>query len=136
MLQYKKKDFASMNTFFVLETLETLRKAGRLSNIKAFVANTLNIKPVMGSTKEGTIQQLGRARGMKKALMKMVEDAVASTKDCSERILAISHCNCPQRAEFVKEQILKLAKFKAVVVVNTAGVSSMYANDGGVILAV
>lgn len=96
---------ASMNTFFVLETLETLRKAGRLSNIKAFVANTLNIKPVMGSTKEGTIQQLGRARGMKKALMKMVEDAVASTKDCSERILAISHCNCPQRAEFVKEQI-------------------------------
>lgn len=127
---------ASMNTFFVLETLETLRKAGRLSNIKAFVANTLNIKPVMGSTKEGTIQQLGRARGMKKALMKMVEDAVASTKDCSERILAISHCNCPQRAEFVKEQILKLAKFKDVVVVNTAGVSSMYANDGGVILAV
>lgn len=127
---------ASMNTFFVLETLETLRKAGRLSSIKAFVANTLNIKPVMGSTKEGTIQQLGQARGMKKALMKMVEDAVASTKDCSERILAISHCNCPQRAEFVKEQILKLAKFKAVVVVNTAGVSSMYANDGGVILAV
>ena len=127
---------ASMNTFFVLETLETLRKAGRLSNIKAFVANTLNIKPVMGSTKEGTIQQLGRARGMKKALMKMVEDAVASTKACSERILAISHCNCPQRAEFVKEQILKLAKFKDVVVVNTAGVSSMYANDGGVILVV
>lgn len=127
---------ASMNTFFVLETLETLRKAGRLSNIKAFVANTLNIKPVMGSTKEGTIQRLGQARGMRKALMKMVEDAVASTKDCSERILAISHCNCPQRAEFVKEQILKLAKFKAVVVVNTAGVSSMYANDGGVILAV
>ena len=36
----------------------------------------------------------------------------------------------------MKEQILKLAKFKDVVVVNTAGVSSMYANDGGVILAV
>lgn len=127
---------SSMNTFFVLETLETLRKAGRLSGIKAFVANTLNIKPVMGSTKEGTIQQLGQARGMKKALNKMVEDAVASTKNCSERILAISHCNCPNRAEYVKEQILKLAKFKAVIVVNTAGISSMYANDGGVILAV
>ena len=59
---------SSMNTFFVIETLETLRKAGRLSGLKAFVANTLNIKPVMGSTKEGTIQQLGQARGMKKAL--------------------------------------------------------------------
>lgn len=125
-----------MNTFFVLETLETLRKAGRLSNLKAFVANTLNIKPVMGSTDEGTIQQLGQARGMKKALTKMVEEMVAKTKNCEEKILAISHCNCPERAQFVKECIEKIVKFKEIVIVNTAGVSSMYANDGGVILAV
>ena len=127
---------ASMNTFFVLETLETLRKAGRLSNLKAMLANTLNIKPVMGSTKEGTIQQLGQARGMKKALIQMIEDAVSSTKDCEHRILAIAHCNCPERAQFVKDKIEQLAKFRKIVVVDTAGVSSMYANDGGIILAV
>ena len=127
---------SSMNTFFVLETLDTLRKAGRLSNLKAFVANTLNIKPVMGSTKEGTIQQLGQARGMKKALAKMVADMIETTKNCEERVLAIAHCNCPERAEYVKQCIEKLAKFKKIVIVNTAGISSMYANDGGVILAV
>lgn len=127
---------ASMNTFFVLETLETLRKAGRLSNLKAFVANTLNIKPVMGSDKEGSIQQLGQARGMKKALSKMVEDMLRVTKNCENRVLAISHCNCPERAEYVKQMVEKLARFKKIVIVNTAGVSSMYANDGGVILAV
>ena len=127
---------SSMNTFFVLETLDTLRKAGRLSNLKAFVANTLNIKPVMGSTKEGTIQQLGQARGMKKALAKMVTDMIETTKNCEERVLAIAHCNCPERAEYVKQCIEKLAKFKKIVIVNTAGISSMYANDGGVILAV
>lgn len=127
---------ASMNTYFVLETLETLRKAGRLSNLKAFVASTLNIKPVMGSTEEGSIQQLDQARGMKKALSKMVENMLKKTKDCENRILAIAHCNCPERAELVKAQIEKVAKFKKIVIVNTAGVSSMYANDGGVILAV
>ncbi len=127
---------SSMNTFFVIETLETLRKAGRLSGLKAFVANTLNIKPVMGSTKEGTIQQLGQARGMKKALSKMVEDMLKVTKNCENRVLAISHCNCPERAQFVKEAIEKVAKFKKIVIVNTAGVSSMYANEGGVILSV
>lgn len=126
----------SMNTFFVLETLETLRKAGRLSNLKALVANTLNIKPVMGSTKEGAIQQLGQARGMTKALKKMVDNMLAVTKNCENRILAISHCNCPERAELVKQMIEKLAKFKRIVIVNTAGVSTMYANDGGIILAV
>ena len=127
---------ASMNTFFVLETLETLRTAGRLSNLKALVANTLNIKPVMGSTKEGTIQQLGQARGMKKALTKMIQDMLKVTKNCENRILAHSHCNGPERAQFVKETIEKMAKFKKILIVNTAGVSSMYANDGGVIIAV
>lgn len=126
----------SMNTFFVLETLETLRKNGRLTNLKAFIANTLNIKPVMGSTKEGLICQLGQARGMNKALEKMVQNMIEKTKDCENRILAISHCNCPQRALAVKEKIEKLAKFKKIIIINTAGVSTMYANDGGVIIAV
>lgn len=127
---------SEMNTFFVLETLETLRKAGRLSNLKALVASTLNIKPVMGSTDEGEIQQLGQARGMKKALAKMVEDMLAVTKNCGQRVLAISHCNCPERAQYVRELIEKVASFKKILIVDTAGVSSMYANDGGVILAV
>lgn len=127
---------SSMNTYFVLETLETLRKSGRLSNLKAFIANTLNIKPVMGSTKEGLICQLDQARGMNKALEKMVRNMISRTKDCENRILAISHCNCPERAKMTKEKIEKLAKFKKIIIINTAGVSSMYANDGGVIMAV
>ena len=123
-------------TLFVLESLETLRKNGRLSNLKAFIANSLNIKPVMGSTKEGLICQLDQARGMNKALERMVKDMISKTKDCENRILAISHCNCPERAKAVKEKIEKIAKFKKIIIINTAGVSSMYANDGGVIMAV
>ena len=127
---------SQQNTFFVLETLETLRKNGRLTNLKAFIANTLNIKPVMGSTEEGSICQLGQARGMNKALDKMIQDVIAKTKNCENRVLAISHCNCPERAKAVKEKIEKIAKFKKIIVTDTAGVSTMYANDGGVIIAV
>ena len=125
-----------MNTFFVLETLETLRKNGRLSNLKAMLATALNIKPVMGSTEIGSIQQLGQARGMNKALETMVTKMLSVTKNCEEKVLAISHCNCPERAKRVKARIEQLAHFKKIIVVDTAGVSSMYANDGGVILAV
>lgn len=126
----------SQDTYFVLETLETLRKAGRLTNLKAFIANTLNIKPVMGSTDEGAICQLDQARGITRALDKMVQIVAAKVKDSENYILAISHCNCPERAQMVKEKIEKLAKFKKIIIINTAGVSSMYANDGGVIMAV
>lgn len=90
----------------------------------------------MGSTKEGMICQLGQARGMNKALEKMVQDMIGRTKDCEQRVLAIAHCNCPERAAAVKARIEKLANFKKIIIINTAGVSSMYANDGGVIMAV
>ncbi len=123
-----------MNTSFVLETLETLRKNGRLSNLKAFVANTLNIKPVMAGTREGAICQIGQARGIARAVDKMVADLVAKTKNPKEKILAIAHCNCPQRAAEVVEKAKKLADFKKIFVVETAGISSMYASDGGVIV--
>lgn len=126
----------SQNTFFVLETLETFRKNGRLSGLKNFVVNALNIKPIMASTETGYIYMMDQARGMKKAITKMVEGMISKTKNCEEKIIAISHCNCPERAEFVKETILKMGHFKDVIVLNMAGVSSMYANDGGVIIAV
>lgn len=127
---------ANQHTFFVLESLETLRKTGRLSNIKALVASTLNIKPVMASTPEGTIHQVGQSRGMKKALTKMIQEMLAVTQNCENRILAIAHCNCPDRAQYVKELVEQAAKFRDIIVVDTRGVSTMYANDGGIILVV
>ena len=126
----------SQHTYFVLESLEALRKNGRLSNLKAFVANALNIKPVMGSTPEGTICQLDQARGINRALKKMVDYIADGVKNTEEKVLAISHCNCPARAEMVKEEILKRIHVKDVLVLDTAGVSSLYASDGGVIVVV
>lgn len=124
------------NTYFVLESLETLRKNGRLTGLKAFVATALNIKPVMGATNEGVIIQLGQARGIKKALVKMVDEIVSGLKMPENKILAISHCNCQERAQQVKGMLLEKAKFKDVVVLDTAGISSMYASDGGIIVVV
>lgn len=130
------KYIEEQHTFFVLESLETLRKAGRLSNLKAKLASTLNIKPIMGSTEEGSIQQLAQARGMNKALDRMVQSMMEVTHNCENRILAISHCNCKERALQLKEKIEKVASFKEIFIVDTAGVSSMYANDGGIIMVV
>ena len=67
---------STQHTYFVLENLETLRKNGRLSKAKALVASALKIKPVMGATSEGDIVQLDQARGINKALMKMVDAIV------------------------------------------------------------
>ena len=136
VVQKVEEYIASQTTWFVLETLEALRKNGRLSNLKAAVATALKIKPVMMSTPEGSIQQLGQARGINKALVKMVDNIVEVTEHPEERILAISHCNCRDRAMMVKDALLERMKVKDAFVVDTAGISSLYASDGGIIVVV
>lgn len=123
----------SVQTYFVLDNLETLRKNGRLSGVKALVASTLSIKPVMGGDK-GEIVQRSQTIGMKKALSKMVELVVNEVKEPSLRRLIITHCNAPQRAEQVKKMVQERVPFRECIIMDTCGVSSMYANDGGVIV--
>ena len=126
----------SQHTYFVLENLETLRKNGRLSRVKALVASALKIKPVMGSTPEGNICQLDQARGMNKAIVKMVNHIGEKGINIQSKTVAITHCNCPERARMLEEAIRERLNPANIVVMDTAGVSSMYANDGGVIVAV
>jgi DegV family protein with EDD domain len=125
----------SLKTKFVLESLDTLRKNGRLSGLQAVICSALNIKPVMGATPEGTICKVDQARGIVKALVAMVKSIEEDVVKPSERILGIAHCNNYERALFVKEEIMKRIPFKDCFIVNTAGVSSMYANEGGIITA-
>lgn len=125
-----------MHTYFVLESLDNLRKNGRLSTVKALVASALNIKPVMGATDQGVIIQLGQARGMQKALRKMVETMAEEVKKPEEKILALSHCNNRERAEYVKGEIQKLLKVKDIMILETSGVSTLYAAQGGIIMVI
>lgn len=128
----------NMHTYFVLETLDFLRKNGRLTGLAAILASALNIKPVMGAD-HGVIIKLGQARGITKALSKLcdtvVEEAVQNGVDTKNRILGIVHCNCPDRAQSVKEQICSRLSFKDVYIAPAAGVSSLYAGDGGIVVA-
>lgn len=125
----------SLRTYFVLETLEVLRKNGRLSRLSATIAGALNIKPVMIGTRDGVIQKAAQARGMKKALAKMVEHMGSEGRDLTKRQFVISHCNCYERAVYVKELIKKHLHAEDVDIVDTKGVSSLYACDGGIIVS-
>ena len=66
----------------------------------------------------------------------MVQHIVDKTINSEKKVLAISHCNCLDRAMLLKNAIQEKLPVKKIVVLDTAGVSSMYANDGGVIVVV
>lgn len=125
----------SQHTYFVLENLETLRKNGRLSRVKALVASALKVKPVrVPHRKVLSVSWIRREESIKhwlKWLIRLKE----GENNSSDKVLAISHCNCPERAQMVKEALLERMHVKDVIILDTAGVSSMYANDGGIIVA-
>lgn len=124
-----------MKTYFILDNLETLRKNGRMTGIKAMVVSTLNIKPIMYGD-HGVIAQKSQAVGMKKAISKLADIMVNEVPDAGERILMISHCNSPDRAEYMKKELLARTSVKDIIVMDTAGISSMYANDGGIVVTI
>ena len=130
-LEYRDRQ----KTYFVLETLDTLRKNGRLTGLQAFFATKLNIKPVMGAD-NGVIVKLDQARGIQKALQRMVEIVVKDAGTVEDKCLTIAHCNAPERAQYVKEKFEQAAKFKKIIVTETAGLATVYAGDGGIIVAV
>lgn len=123
-----------METYFVLETLDTLRKAGRLNRVQSIVTSTLRIKLLMGATPEGEICKKGQAMSVKQALNKMVALMADDLKHVGKR-LSIVHCNCLERAFYVKELAMKQCRFDEILVSDTGGIATMYANDGGVIVA-
>ena len=60
----------------------------------------------------------------------------AKVQNSEQKILAIAHCNCLERAKEVKKMLEEKASFRDVIILDTAGISSMYASDGGVLVVV
>ena len=72
---------------------------------------------------------------MKKALTKMVDHIGTTVVNQTAKTLAITHCNCRERAEWVKAEIMKRYSFRDIIILDAAGVASLYACDGGIVVA-
>ena len=101
----------------------------------------VNIQPVAFLViKDGcvrTIQLSDTSNTVDRALTMLPElvDKIASDPNHVGRTLVICHCNCKERAEKVKEQILAKCQVGDILVVGAGGITTVYANDGGVVVA-
>lgn len=125
---------AGMNTLFVLENLDTLKKAGRLTKAQALITGALRVKLVMGSTPEGEIRKHTQALSIRQALSKLTE-LMARDPGHLGRTLCISHCLCPDRAEYLKGLAQQHCSFSSIIITQARGISTFYANRGGVVAA-
>ncbi|MEO6570490.1 MAG: DegV family protein, partial [Ilumatobacteraceae bacterium] len=84
--------------FGALDTLDNLKKGGRIGNAKALLATALAIKPII-EVVDGTVEQGGKQRTRSKALKFLaskVEEYQGRIND-----LAVLHADCADVDEFV-----------------------------------
>lgn len=127
----------SLYTYVVLDNLETLRKNGRLSRLKAAAASQLHIKPLLEGVM-GELIEVEKAIGLRKAwncmVKRIAKEAALDAATHTKRII-ITHCNNLAGAEKVRDMLKATTNFKEYIIMNTSGLSSLYANDGGIIVA-
>lgn len=122
-----------MQTVFVLDNLDVMRKNGRLSKLQSVVANVLNIKLILHGV-DGEIHQLDQARGMNKALNRLLYFIEKGEYDVNRRV-EITQCCSWERCMNVRKILMEQFHFKDVRILNAGGVSTMYGNKGSVIVA-
>jgi DegV family protein with EDD domain len=85
-----------------LDTLENLKKGGRIGGAKAMLASVLSIKPVI-EVRDGVVQEGGKQRTRTKALAFLVDKVAAAVASPGIEQLAVLHADCPDVEAFVTQ---------------------------------
>ncbi|GHV41097.1 hypothetical protein FACS189490_07340 [Clostridia bacterium] len=124
-----------MKTYFVLDSIDNLLKNGRLNKIVGNLISVLRIKPLMGADGDGNIALYSYARGQKQIIDKLTDIIGKSGKKTEGQSMVIAHCNNQTLAQTLFTSIKNRYNFKNIFVVPTRGVSTIYANDKGIVIA-
>lgn len=123
---------ANTHTAFALCSFDNLVKSGRMNKLVGFVAKTLGMWGVGSASDMGTIQINGKARGHSKAI-NIITDYMTDCKFNGGKVI-ISHCYNPEIALKLKNAILSKWPATSIMMLETRGLDSYYAERKGIIV--
>ena len=118
-----------------LETLENAIKGGRINPLAGKLINALNMKVII-KIGNGVVKPIDSARGSNNSIKKVAEKINDMMNDGNYTSLAIAHSNCPEKAEKIKELILKNNNFEEVIMCEIGSVMGVYASSGAILVSV
>jgi len=133
IIEQVTKYIDNMKTIFVLDRLDNLAKNGRMSSAKMVIGSLLQITPILIGN-DGEINLKEQVRGKKKAFNRLIEIIGEESIDYKNRVLGIGHINAKEKAEKLKEEIKNKYDFKDIIIFEGGGLSTVYADDGGIVV--
>jgi DegV family protein with EDD domain len=116
---------------FTVDTLEYLRRGGRIGRARAWAGELLHVKPIL--TIEGEVVPLKRVRGNRKAMQVFVEEFTGTTVDRASLRVGIAHADAPDRARQLEKMVRAERHAAAIELVTDLGaVVGTHAGPGAV----
>lgn len=124
-----------INMWFTVDSLDHLRRGGRLSASSAALGTMFNIKPVLFMDNEGKLVFNRKVRGRKKAVGVLSQELRDRIRNPEEQIVFISHGDCPKDAEHLKKLIMGNVNVKDVIINYLGPVIGTHTGPGVLLVA-
>ena len=119
-----------VNHWFTVDDLNHLKRGGRVSSTVAIVGTMLSIKPIMHVDNEGRLIPISKVKGRKKSIKALCDKLKEKIVDSENQTIFISHGDCIQEAEILKELILSEVKVKEIIINNIGPAVGSHSGPG------
>ena len=107
-----------------------LHRGGRISKASAVLGSVVQIKPIIHMDENGKLQVVGKERGRKKSLNKIVDMAVEQIKGWDNDIAMITHGDCQEDAEYVAKLVRERLGIENILINNIGTVIGSHTGPG------
>ena len=104
-----------VNQCGTVASLEYLRRSGRVKASKAFFGNLFGVKPIIISDRKGQNYAYKKAKGIANARIAIAEHLADAANGTYDELL-LTHADCLEDVELLRDEILKIAPFKKVTI--------------------
>lgn len=123
----KRSEWAKV--YFYLDSLEFLRKGGRIGAASALIGSALSVKPIL-QISQGAVLPFAKVRTESKALDRLVQAALASQVNSLDPRFGVEHLGAPDRAEYCVELLRAAHPNAEIVVSEVSAVIGAHAGPG------
>ena len=113
-----------------VDDLNHLHRGGRVSKTTAVLGTLVQIKPIIHMDDNGKLQVIGKERGRKKSLNKIVDMAVEQSKGWDNDIIMITHGDCIEDAEYVAKLVREKMGIDNILINNIGTVIGSHTGPG------
>jgi DegV family protein with EDD domain len=104
---------------FTVDTLEFLRRGGRIGRASAWAGQLLHVKPILTIKRE--VIPIKRVRGNQKAMQEFVSEFTSTTQDAPTLKVGIAHADAPERATQLQKMVRHERPQAEIEVITTLG---------------